>query len=255
MEELCHLKELCNQHLSSDASNGVMRYYMNAWMSSVSASVYVGPSDIHGKGVFAGELLESGMLVSYYPAHILAIPKRDAELKGPNGRSRCIQMPTPLANCKGMNDMLSLHQRCVGYELPVIISASSTAFQPVRILADPQYDDAKACAHMINDCAGPGLSDYEYEAARSRMNCELRHTGDGISFAVTTKIVRKGEELLTAYGNAYWKELEMFPNCCQRHINTFYQYTMGSFVISVDDSVGKYLGLPADYLAYYPDSD
>jgi len=35
--------------------------------------------------------------------------------------------------------------------------------------------------------------------------------------------------------------------------NTIYKYTMGSFVISVDHNVGKYLGLPADYLAYYPD--
>lgn len=33
--------------------------------------------------------------------------------------------------------------------------------------------------------------------------------------------------------------------------NTIHVYTMGSFVISVDDNVGKYLGLPADYLAYY----
>lgn len=43
--EGCNQKSLCTG-LSSDASNGVVRYYLNAWMSSVNAPVYVAPSNV-----------------------------------------------------------------------------------------------------------------------------------------------------------------------------------------------------------------
>eukprot|EP00977_Amphora_coffeiformis_P030126 scaffold44864_cov221-Amphora_coffeaeformis.AAC.1 len=177
------------------------------------ASVHVDASSIPnaGKGLFASKNIQAGTIVSFYPVHAIGMDNEDRgdtlylSAKDGDGIS--------LGNAQDYS--LDYIQYLVGSR-PLGETAMGAG---LFVDANPsKKDDADGwLSHYINDGAtvlsntDQGILDY-YAASRRHKNCVQVPFGPSPVLAtVTTRKVKKGQELFTSYGCFYWLETILMP--------------------------------------------
>ena len=173
------------------------------------ASVHVDKSSIPnaGKGLFASKNIQAGTIVCFYPVHAIGLDNED------HGDTLYVS-----AND---NDEISVGNTAQDYTLdyiqylvgsrPLGDTAMGTG---LFVNANPsKMDDADGwLGHYINDGATvlsnthQGIMDY-YDASKKSKNCvQIPFGPSPILATVTTRKVKKGQELFTSYGCFYWLE-------------------------------------------------
>lgn len=174
-----------------------------------------------GNGLFAKKNIKSGTIVSFYPAHALGVDTDDDETP-----FVCREEDTEYFRSHPSTASSYLH--CTDQPLfrrdsflrPVTSGRENEKQKSIDDDDDTTllYLDANPTkpivggwvSQMINDGAvvesnsEEGLLDY-YRNTRRRKNCIHIPWGPSpIMATVTTKKVKKGEELFTSYGGTYW---------------------------------------------------
>jgi hypothetical protein len=158
-----------------------------------------------GRGLFAKNNIQKGTIVSFYPAHALGI---DDGLSPPLFRS----LPHDEEYFQQHPCSESSYLHCTDqplFQRTSILSPVVTV--PLYLDVNPNRDRVGAwVSHLINDGAVVqsnsvrGILDYYHESG-SKKNCIHIPWGPSpVMATVTTKKVKKGEELLTSYGGTYW---------------------------------------------------
>jgi hypothetical protein len=165
----------------------------------------VGPSPVHGRGVFAKKQLPPKVIVTFYPCD--AIHSTDTgEL--------CVYRQDPATD-------ISLKEEALLQDYGFWLSGE----RDVRIIGNPRRRfHSRLLGHMVNDGATDvlaGVKVEELEAqektvekvfqycreSMARQNCEFQLNSNRTVVAiVTTRLVEAGEELFTSYGLIYWLE-------------------------------------------------
>lgn len=155
--------------------------------------VRIGPSVVHGSGIFATRDVKLGELLTLYPV--------DAQVSFHPEENQTYVVP---GNQKTREDVFAIHQK---YGLPLWIY-EGTVLQAVgfpELVDDPAY-----LGHMANDAVGPETSVAEYERKNAKranasfipLHSMLHH---GI---IATQPITAGSEILVSYGVEYWQKLQ-----------------------------------------------
>ncbi|GAX29458.1 hypothetical protein FisN_16Hh101 [Fistulifera solaris] len=157
-----------------------------------------------GRGLFAKNNLQKGTIISFYPAHALGIDDGVSSLFRwlPNDEEYFQQHPCSESSYLHCTDQPLFQRASI---LSPLVSG------PLFLDVNPHRDNVGAwVSHLINDGAVvasnsiQGVLDY-YHASGKRKNCIHIPWGPSpVMATVTTKKVKKGEELLTSYGGTYW---------------------------------------------------
>lgn len=167
-------------------------------------------SPIHGKGVFALQDIPPNTIVTYFPAHFIYT-------KGKNGlnvyhsHNGATNLPI---------DTLAQYRREYSYDCIVGNNGERDKF---TIIGNPNvYDNPLLLGHMVNDACGNifhhvnaqnlrkernliNLIKKYYTITEEKRNCGMDENSSGsVVCIITTREVKKGEELLTGYGVLYW---------------------------------------------------
>lgn len=161
-----------------------------------------------GLGLFATKNIKSGTIVSFYPAHSLGVDGGD--------QLRFSCLPLDEAYFKEHPSTASSYLHCTDQPLfkrTSLLTQLSEDLKDVPLYLDvnPERDIVGAwVSQMINDGATvesnteKGVLDY-YQTSGAKRNCIHIPWGPSpVMATVTTKKVKKGEELFTTYGGTYW---------------------------------------------------
>jgi hypothetical protein len=160
-------------------------------------------------GLFAKRNIKAGTIVSFFPCHGLGVDFEDY------GSSICVALdPTDQDFFLGEGKTCNYLHYLLGSR-PLLSDNVAQVFQGDSLFIDVnpgrQYIPGWL-AHICNDGAivhsnsEAGVLDY-YHASRKAKNCVNIPFGPSpILATVTTKKVKKGEELLTSYGCSFWLE-------------------------------------------------
>ena len=179
--------------------------------SQIVKSVTVKDSSIPGAGLglFATRNIKAGTIVSFYPAHALGLEVNNVQIfvsDGPVDETYFRENP-PAKSCY-------LHAT----DQPIFNRPSLLASVAPEMKDSPLYLDVNPgrevdpawVSQYINDGAmvesntEEGVSTY-YKVSTSKKNCiHIPFGPSPIMATVTTKKVKKGEELFTSYGCVYW---------------------------------------------------
>lgn len=158
-------------------------------------NVRIGPSSLHGEGVFAQRNLKRGDLITLHPCHYISI----------NIGKESAWVP---ANVKMPKMTLMLSKLLFQYSAKVEGTCLSVAADPT-ITASPA-----ACAHLINDAATLETRDFGYHEmyryvvdSTTSQNSYFVTLGGVSVAAVASRDIQRGEEIFTAYGAAFWANL------------------------------------------------
>lgn len=168
------------------------RFYMHHKPSM--APLEVKASNVHGCGVFALEDIKAWQMVTVYPVHYVC----RAHPMGGEVRTEYLE------KFHEMGDKINEYMTTM--EPNDNINTGPT--KEISISADPSILDY-GVGHMMNDAAKmdaltiPQLKEYMCSYV-TKANCTAYHLGDGIIVVMTTKPIKKGEELFTHYGIEYW---------------------------------------------------
>ena len=163
-------------------------------------------SNIHGQGLFATHDIQKGQFITQYPCHLIAHTSKDGS------GSMC----TTINGTTRKFDPKYAH---IVYETPKA---------HVYIYGDPSIPfQRSACAHYIND-SYPNVDELkinqlEYQLSKNKIeyigkksfeydlrviackNCALV-CGTYYVYAIATRNIKKGDEILASYGFSYWSE-------------------------------------------------
>lgn len=157
-----------------------------------------------GRGLFAKTNLQKGTIISFYPAHALGID---------DGQFCYLPQDQDYFTTHPCSESSYLH--CTDQPLfqreSIVHPVLPTNTVPLYLDVNPQRDIVGAWAsHMINDGAVvqsnsiQGVLDYYRESGKMKNCIHIPWGPSPIMATVTTKKVKKGQELLTSYGGTYW---------------------------------------------------
>jgi hypothetical protein len=156
-----------------------------------------------GRGLFAKKPMKANTIVSLYPAHALGI---DSESPFVTSRSE------DASYFKENPPSRSSYLHCTDqplFQRPSILGNEKQT--PIYLDVNPHRKVSDAwVSHFINDGATvesnteEGVLHY-YQKTKTAKNCiHIPYGPSPILATVTTRKVKKGEELLTSYGGTYW---------------------------------------------------
>ena len=159
-------------------------------------NVAVKPSEIHGSGLFATRNIAANTIVSFYPAHALGIDNGQAFLSE----------DTYFATSTSQD-----YLHCTDQPIFARKSILGNNNTPVYLDVNPSTPTPLPwVSHYINDAASVktqtehGVLQY-YETSNQHRNCiHIPFGPSPILATITTKKIKKGQELLTTYGGVYW---------------------------------------------------
>ncbi len=163
--------------------------------------VEVRSSTTHGNGVFATQHIKKGDRISQYPKDLHIF--RSGDQHRVYGRSpEYVQSITDRMNIAAIMDYAK--------------ELEDGSF----LFGDPQNYKPESCAHIINDAVYVdkinrqpsdkelGKETVNFFVRSGRINC-LLEADDHSCWAVATKDIQPGEEVLTTYGYAYWTDIDL----------------------------------------------
>ena len=161
-----------------------------------------------GLGLFATKNIKSGTIVSFYPAHSLGVDGGD--------QLRFSCLPSDETYFQEHPSTASSYLHCTDQPLfkrTSLLTRLSEDLKDVPLYLDvnPEREIVGAwVSQMINDGATvesnteKGVLDY-YQTSGAKRNCIHIPWGPSpVMATVTTKKIKKGEELFTTYGGTYW---------------------------------------------------
>ncbi|KAL7529240.1 hypothetical protein ACHAXR_002861 [Thalassiosira sp. AJA248-18] len=164
-----------------------------------------------GLGLFAKEKIKSGTIISFYPVHTLGIDL--------GGSIRRVSIDSTGQTCEQQEEDAASNDQSYLLNIlgsrPLMKADISHDLGGESIFLDvdiTQHESIGFDSHRINDGATvsinseDGALDY-YHASRRAKNCVHVPFGPSPLLAtVTTRKIKKGDELLTTYGCSYWLE-------------------------------------------------
>lgn len=160
-----------------------------------------------GKGLFAKQNIKKGTLIGFYPVHGIGVEFED-------GSYICCGATS--ADQNHFDEIKDLNSNYMQYLIGSRRLGKANFGEDTQLFLD--INPNRVCssgpwnAHFVNDGATlfenseQGMLDY-YTASSSRKNCVHIPFGPSPLLAlVTTRKVKKGEELFTTYGCLYWLE-------------------------------------------------
>ena len=192
----------------------------------------VGPSSLGehaGKGLFATKNIKAGTIVGLYPAHALgyelvAPPADDGEsdemqdlsmfIAGSNEDELYFQ-----ANPHGNSPYLHATDQPLFQRQSLLSSlfdeSKDEMTPPLYLDVNPNRNDELDgiwTSHFINDGSsllntninGDSIEQYYVQSTKAKNCCHIPFGPSPILATITTKKVKKGEELFTSYGVVYW---------------------------------------------------
>jgi len=160
--------------------------------------VRIGPSAIHGMGVFATRDVPRGSLVTFYPKHaIIELVQKSTSNDRTNKYRVSVSDDIPLelrAKYETLDGIHSLNRLQLAISDTCVLSGL------------PELtDDELFLGHMVNDAATVFTTQEEYMAdGGRRVNAIFWAIGRDTSAVVNTVDIRAGDELLVLYGYGYW---------------------------------------------------
>ena len=176
---------------------------LKQFYSRITKSIEVKESSIAGAGMglFAKKPMKANTIVSFYPAHALGIDSESPFVTlDPGDETYFTNNPSSRSSYLHCTDQ------------PIFDRTSILGNQdPLYLDVNPQRDIVPGwVSQFINDGATvesnseSGVLEY-YQASKRAKNCiHIPFGPSPIMATVTTKKVKKGEELLTSYGGTYW---------------------------------------------------
>ena len=208
-----------------------------------SNKIEIRTSKIHGKGVFARDLIRKGTIVTFYPAHAIWV---DDKLHS-NEEAFCHRV---------IRDKLGLFYGTSDY---------SYEYRCLTVVGDPEkIHNKNLCGHMLNDSVGNVFKDIKYvdiqnpllfkkttskyyvDGAEKR-NCVIKyHLTHPCVYVMTTRDIRKDEELLIVYGAPYWYDSNYDKNDAQDNEYSMLLTKIGDFeyvkwFLSIYPEYGDYM--------------
>lgn len=187
---------------------------MQDFQKRIQKVVSCGESSIPGagKGLFAKQNIKKGTLIGFYPVHGIGAEFED-------GSYVCCGMTS--ADQNHFDEMKDLKSNYIQYLIGSRKLGTSDFGEDTQLFVDvnPSRTDLSGCwnGHLVNDGATltenseQGMLDY-YTASQRCKNCVHIPFGPSPLIAVvTTRKVKKGEELFTTYGCLYWLETIIRP--------------------------------------------
>ena len=175
--------------------------------AKITKNIEIKPSSIPeaGLGLFAKKPIKANTIVSFYPAHALGIDSESPFVTSNlEDASYFAEHPSSRSSYLHCTDQ-PLFQR------PSILVGKDISRVPLYLDANPHRKDSDAwVSHYINDGAKlesnteTGVLEY-YQRTKAAKNCiHIPFGPSPVLATVTTKKVKKGEELFTSYGGTYW---------------------------------------------------
>ncbi len=184
------------------------------FQKQIQKNVASGESSIPGagQGLFATKNLKKGTLVGFYPVHGIGAEFEDGSYVC------CGTTSEDQTHFDGIKDLKSNY---IQYLIGSRKLGGADFGEDTQLFVDvnPSRADASGCwnGHLVNDGAimtensEQGMLDY-YTASQKSKNCVHIPFGPSPLIAVvTTKKVKKGQELFTTYGCLYWLESIIQP--------------------------------------------
>jgi hypothetical protein len=165
-----------------------------------------------GKGLFAKQNIKKGTLIGFYPVHGIGAEFED-------GSYVCCGITSEDQN--HFDQIKDLKSNYIQYLIGSRRLGTADFGEDTQLFVDvnPSRIDSSECwnGHFVNDGATlsenseQGMIDY-YIASQKSKNCVHIPFGPSPLIAVvTTRKVKKGEELFTTYGCLYWLETIIRP--------------------------------------------
>mmetsp|Transcript_12790 Transcript_12790/g.26451 ORF Transcript_12790/g.26451 Transcript_12790/m.26451 type:complete len:318 (-) Transcript_12790:382-1335(-) len=187
---------------------------MQDFQQRIQKVVAMGESSIPGagKGLFATKNIKKGTLIGFYPVHGIGAEFEDGSYVC------CGITPEDQAHFDGIKDLKSNY---IQYLIGSRKLGGADFGEGTQLFVDvnPGRADVSGCwnGHLVNDGATmsenseQGMLGY-YTASQKCKNCVHIPFGPSPLIAVvTTKKVKKGDELFTTYGCLYWLESIVQP--------------------------------------------
>jgi hypothetical protein len=171
-------------------------------------------SDIHNNGLFTTKLIPKGVVITFYPASaaIMNVVEERDNIKRKEQKVYFFGDDN-----KKFQDQFDYNTTNYGYQSPAHI------FLSTKFIADPDIiHNPLLLGHMINDCSGNIFKDVPLDLlknekklielinkyrdnGKNRVNCEyMVNDNHTIVSIVTTKIIKKNQELLIYYDIPFW---------------------------------------------------
>jgi len=164
-----------------------------------------------GLGLFAKKNIKAGTIVSFYPAHALGVETGDSNSSSTFSFLDCDQTYFQDHPCVASCYLHCTDQALFKRSSILLDIAQGLKDVPLYLDVNPRRPIVPAwVSQFINDGATvqsnseEGILDY-YKATKLKKNCIHIPWGPSpVMVTVTTKKVKKGEELFTSYGGTYW---------------------------------------------------
>lgn len=177
----------------------------------------VGPSPIHGSGLFAVRDIRCGEVITHYPSHGFVVSKSGTPNSIGGERlvfgAMIIDAPLPNAKRTQLRSPTELDRKTYHF-----------AVQPdVDIIGYPEMTDAHLLlAHMANDAVTTSdtvensASEIRYtHAALATNNASFDQITPGLVSMIATRDIRAEEEITVTYGYRYWVSNNRFAGTCE----------------------------------------
>ena len=183
---------LCEQSREYDLYNFLL--LSKNLIPSGLCKVRIGPSPLHGEGVFAQCDIKRGELITVHPCHYIAITN--------SGGEKQAYMPAQASRPPATEVLVKLLYQY----------AAEVYGTPFTICADPNEPaHPSACAHLINDGATLENKDFNYqqlqdyaEKSAAAQNCHFVTLAGFAVVAVASKDIKRGQEIFASYGFHWW---------------------------------------------------
>ena len=156
----------------------------------------VGPSQIHGTGVFATKDIEVGEIITMYPPHLCKfIVNNDRHV---NGHQMLVY--------KSAGTPLQYYEDYCGSETKELDSYEHMFGSQYSIIGHPlMIDDSNCLAHMINDGAKEFSTKHKYfQSSHLHSNSQMFGVDNVVIGLMANKPIKAGDEIISTYGYEYW---------------------------------------------------
>lgn len=161
--------------------------------------IKIGDSKIcGGKGVFATRAIQSGTIVTIYPAHVVGTLQNDG-----------------IMSCRGSDEDIKFVQQTPDEKHKNFQDYMADFNGSIRVIGNPdKTSDTRQIGHMINDSAMVDFTDFSSGGIKntigkyvvmSKNNCTIKINNDiGLMYILTIRDIAEGEELYCSYDAKYW---------------------------------------------------